>query len=744
MIIGQDGIVIVDINDGITTIEPLNPVVGQIWIDSSVIPLPMVKRWNGNQWINIGQLNPELSVELEKLDQKMSELTDDSLLDLKDRIALKVDLAKIIGFVIADSATTLPTAVSIEASQKGEFYTVRKSAIQAGLLMSNEAYIELAIQYNTLKAYLEQLTPIKPWDTSEANRNSSIVLNREEFYEKWLQYVMAVENLRMVTNLKLKENADSIIVGGKNLIRNSTFNKRYEEGMLSDWMGVHSIWKPLEAESDKPTSTILRATATGNSSSINYSLTSNTFPARIGDVFTFSVEFKVTSASAWDEKILFACEFYDHTGNRLISKEVSASELGLTTIEDNTWYRKGFTYKVDNANVVNGDIKLLLKRNGDVFFREVQVERGNRMLDWKTAPEDDVDQITLIEHRLADTEAIVKDDAFVQTVLESTAYQEMLAQKANQEDLGGLVNQNELDLLLEEERKAMEDKINSIDYSPFVKSSEFEQRATEINAKFRTGGGVNLIRNSTGLSNTDHWVVVGDIVSIRSEEVEREGFASAFSNPVGVKGNIRQWVFTEIGTYYTISFKMKKDIDASTLAEAGVFVIDENENVINWTGLNSNEGTTNGFKRYYYTFKATTSRTKIQVQVGQNASAVIGGIMLNIGFEPLQWSMANGEIYNTNVSFDINGIRVTQFNGATETGRTVMTPQKFAGYYDVDGNGRVDESNNSPDEVFRMDKDEFVMKKAVIKEEITMGKLKLVSITSPSVNGWAWVPNENN
>ena len=67
-----------------------------------------------------------------------------------------------------------------------------------------------------------------------------------------------------------------------------------------------------------------------------------------------------------------------------------------------------------------------------------------------------------------------------------------------------------------------------------------------------------------------------------------------------------------------------------------------------------------------------------------------------------------------------------------------MTPEKFAGYYDTNGDGVVDETKGSVDEVFRMDQDEFVMKKANVKQEIAMGGIKIV-LVSGTYNGWAFV-----
>jgi hypothetical protein len=110
--------------------------------------------------------------------------------------------------------------------------------------------------------------------------------------------------------------------------------------------------------------------------------------------------------------------------------------------------------------------------------------------------------------------------------------------------------------------------------------------------------------------------------------------------------------------------------------------------------------------------------------------------MLNIGSVAFQWQQAPTEIYTGGVNFDINGIQVSQFDATGKvTGYTVMTPSKFAGYSDVNGDGNIDQTTGSNDEIFRMDQDTFVMKSATIKP------IKIVPVTSGGYNGIAFVPS---
>lgn len=555
--------------------------------------------------------------------------------------------------------------------------------------------------------------------------------------------------------LRLRRTIADIVASPRNLILNSTFNQTDDDGKPMIWKdnSFNTKWSVKDPEDDKPTSSILYAgTTTGNTTNPVYSAHSNWFPVKQGDIFTFTLDFKTTSATAWDVKNPFIIEFWDSatTSTRVQYQDVSATNLGVSTVADNTWYRASISVQVTASTATRGRIRLALFKNGDLFIREVQVQRGNKATDYEYAPEDTSTQIFLLESRVSDVQQVISGSGIVDTIMNSVEYQLAMDGKANAESLANYATNEELEEGVAGAKSYAEQKVADIDFTPYVKQTEFSRTANDITAKFKSSGGINMLRNSIGFSGYDFWTpytsasVKYPLGTMQNEELDKLGFSSGFvTYKTSTTQYLRQEVPTVIGQQYTFSFYLNKTADASTNAHAGVDILQsDGTTMIRWLGLGANSGTTNGYQKFEHTFTAVTSTTIISLTGGANAEAVWTGVMFNIGDQPFQWSMHPQEVYNTNIQMDLNGIKVVQLDGGVPSGLTVMTPSRFAGYYDVDGNGTVDTTVGGVDEVFRVDKDEFVMKKAVVKEEITMGTIKVIKIQSTASTGWAFVSNK--
>jgi hypothetical protein len=107
--------------------------------------------------------------------------------------------------------------------------------------------------------------------------------------------------------------------------------------------------------------------------------------------------------------------------------------------------------------------------------------------------------------------------------------------------------------------------------------------------------------------------------------------------------------------------------------------------------------------------------------------------MFNTGQVALQWQHSAGEVYNTNVLMDMNGVRVVsnQYEGYT-----AITPEEFAGYAEVysQDTGQVEMQR-----VFTLNKDVTEVAKLDAEHEINMTPIKIVPVNSATVNGWAFV-----
>lgn len=148
---------------------------------------------------------------------------------------------------------------------------------------------------------------------------------------------------------------------------------------------------------------------------------------------------------------------------------------------------------------------------------------------------------------------------------------------------------------------------------------------------------------------------------------------------------------------------------------------------------------TNGYDIKYITFTPATNKVQLRIYGHSMFSGIVTGLMFTIGDVALQWSLATGESFNTNVRLDINGIRVSQLTknsdgSETEIGYTSITPSEFAGWYDTNGDGTFEK-------VFYLNGDETVTKKLTATDEITMGSVKIINVTTGGYNGWAFVPS---
>jgi len=543
-----------------------------------------------------------------------------------------------------------------------------------------------------------------------------------------------------------KEYADAIQYVGKNLIKNSTFKYIAEKvnpddpDVPQDWSQVDSSWIILPPEDDKPESPVLSTSATGRSSDVIDSAYSNYFVAHTADTFAFATDFKVTSVSAWDVQIPFVVEFYDSNYNLMESHNVTLSDLGIT-ISDDTWVRGSFIYTVTNPNVEYGRIRLTLFRNGEIFFREIKVEKGNKSTDYTPSPFDAEKQYSLLETRTSNLEIKVSDESIITTVTSSTQYQNDLASKADAEALGDLATKDEVEQAKEDAQSYTDQQIQNIDFSPYATKTDLELTSDAITQKIEKLGGANLLNNSIGLAGFDFWNGNTDgskIMIVTDPSLSRIGIDSAFYFPpiaAGSDRSIEQNVNVMVGTTYTMSWFINKANNGDPSNNDGAFAIQILENgQLMYNKLYASDQSTIGFESGSFNYIPTSNVITVRIYGYGLAEVVISGLMFNLGDIALRWSTSTGELYNTNVRADINGVRVSRLDAdGNVIGYTNMTPSEFAGYYDTDGNGTFEK-------VFYLNEDETVTKRFRALDEITMGTVKIVNVNSGGLQGWAFVP----
>ena len=254
----------------------------------------------------------------------------------------------------------------------------------------------------------------------------------------------------------------------------------------------------------------------------------------------------------------------------------------------------------------------------------------------------------------------------------------------------------------------------------------------------QNSGGNNLIKNSVMFAvdndnNPNNWTVEGaGTLSISSSaEAINSGSISGniftlLNKKVSQRVNVKvdtDDIPADEKTYYTFSTKIKKD------ATGSCYVRLYNSNEEYRIELGAGESSFYGD----YEIKALLPKDTyyiVEFYGSADSNATFTDSMLSVGEYKTLWTQASGEIMNTQVNINLDGVLVKSSIYLGDY--TVMSPLEFAGYSKING---------SVTKVFSLNKDTTIVKKLKAEDEIKMTPIKIVPITTGSLLGWAFVPS---
>lgn len=230
----------------------------------------------------------------------------------------------------------------------------------------------------------------------------------------------------------------------------------------------------------------------------------------------------------------------------------------------------------------------------------------------------------------------------------------------------------------------------------------------------QTRGGINLIRNSSGLNGvSDDWQTVGVVIASQgAEAVENTTSQSMFRLGDGEstyeETELRQSVELKQGETYTLSCRVKNNYDAF-----GYLIIDNGGNeeiVYKQTGNNEKPIDTGSWVDLELTFTASSS--KIDLIAGRTQGYIyFADFMIVQGSQRSLWQPAPNEIYTANTKIDHRGINITNSESRTET---IIDNTQFGVLH-----------NKEP--VLSVNKDMTTLQKTTIKKDLIIGeKVKFI------------------
>lgn len=175
-------------------------------------------------------------------------------------------------------------------------------------------------------------------------------------------------------------------------------------------------------------------------------------------------------------------------------------------------------------------------------------------------------------------------------------------------------------------------------------------------------------------------------------------------------------------TYYTFSTRIKK----ATTGNCFIRIYNSVEEYF----IEVPVGEQVYYKEYELTVLPKDTYYTFEFYGSADSMATFTDNMLVVGNYKTQWTQANGEVMNTQVNINLDGVLVKSSIYLGDY--TVMSPLEFAGYSKING---------TITRVFSLNKDTTIVRKLKAEDEVKMTPIKIVPVISGSLQGWAFVPS---
>nr|DAY24889.1 MAG TPA: Minor structural protein putative tail fiber [Caudoviricetes sp.] len=259
--------------------------------------------------------------------------------------------------------------------------------------------------------------------------------------------------------------------------------------------------------------------------------------------------------------------------------------------------------------------------------------------------------------------------------------------------------------------------------------TQVKQDIHNITQTVQVVGGGNLIKNSVGYGidgqkNLVNWDYNHDTAKITSETSPASITAGALSgNQINLTAStMSQRIYVKSAEPHTLTARVLKGIVGSGKIE---LVSDLDHYVINLEDQKSYH-----WDEVALTFTPKMGWLDVKITADANSTFSITDLMLAGGDTKQPWRQSAGEIYNTQVSLDANGIQV---RSSVYSGDYVeITPLEFSGYSTAGGQKR---------KVFTLNRDTTEVEKIKVRTQIDMPPIKIVPFQGGQNQGWAFVPN---
>ena len=282
-----------------------------------------------------------------------------------------------------------------------------------------------------------------------------------------------------------------------------------------------------------------------------------------------------------------------------------------------------------------------------------------------------------------------------------------------------------------QEIESVVSKQTQVDQQIADEFSKITQNIKNVVTTIQTTGGGNLIKNSVGYAKNQDGTLVewtknnaGEVKSYTSPESKSYGAISGNAIELRKGASITQRInVASSGKIpYSLSFKCKKGsigtatVKLSNTIDSFVITIPENKEII-WQNFDLTK------------IDPSMNYLDVTVSTSNNCEQfLITDLMVNMGDQVVPWVQANGEILNTQVAVNDQGMMVSS---SVYSGDYVqITPLGMSGHSNVTG---------TDEEVFKLNRDVTETSKLSARKEINMDPIKIVPVKDGERPGWYFV-----
>lgn len=289
---------------------------------------------------------------------------------------------------------------------------------------------------------------------------------------------------------------------------------------------------------------------------------------------------------------------------------------------------------------------------------------------------------------------------------------------------------NQTYIIVDKQNQQIESLVKDVDGAK-EQLTQILQNITDIVFNIQNGGGNNLIKNSVGFAGIVEWEATFDseetstVKTISNVELLHHGTSGGAFQLNGVK--IKQTINVRAGESYSFSSTVYKNAQGSGYIKiynpinenSPLYFQEFKENqTYNYEDFNI-QGIVSNYDTLIVEFYGT-----------ENSNLTLTDNMLNSGTLNSIWAQANGEILNTQVNINQNGVVVKSLQFDQNGQYTVISPLEFAGYADVNGTST---------RVFSLNGDTTEVEKINVKSEISMPPIKIVPYNTFDLKGWVFI-----